>query len=150
VVKMWHCIAYSLYAITEVLCVLQICDFGLAKWIEQAATQTDTRVRCGTIAYMAPEVFKDPSTPRTTKYDVYSFGILLWELLTEQESYEYGRDIVHLLKQDSLCIKMRHTFLRRSVMYGGLGSPTGIAHRANNRKVVGSRPTKVVCITVDR
>jgi len=25
-----------------------------------------------------------------------------------------------------------------------------VARRTNNRKVVGSRPTKVVCITVDR
>jgi len=82
--------------------VLQICDFGLAKWIEQAATQTDTRVRCGTIAYMAPEVFKDPSTPRTTKYDVYSFGILLWELLTEKKPYENGSNIVHFFKYEIL------------------------------------------------
>jgi len=39
---------------------------------------------------MAPEVFKDPSVSRTNKYDVYSFGILLWELLSGQKPFEYG------------------------------------------------------------
>ena len=70
--------------------VLQICDFGLAKWKQQAATQTTELKRRGTIAYMAPEVFKDVSCPRTVKYDVYSFGILLWVLLSEKKPFEHG------------------------------------------------------------
>jgi len=70
--------------------VLQICDFGLAKWKQHAATQTTTETRRGTIAYMAPEVLKDPSMSRTTAYDVYAFGILLWELLSGQKSFENG------------------------------------------------------------
>jgi len=74
--------------------VLQICDFGLAKWKQEAATQTDTGIRRGTRAYMAPEIFKDPSCPRTVKYDVYSFSILLWELLSEKQPYDDGTDIV--------------------------------------------------------
>ena len=43
---------------------------------------------------MAPEIFKDPSCPRTVKYDVYSFSILLWELLSEKQPYDDGTDIV--------------------------------------------------------
>jgi len=39
---------------------------------------------------MAPEVLKDPSMSRTTAYDVYAFGILLWELLSGQKSFENG------------------------------------------------------------
>ena len=40
---------------------------------------------------MAPEVFRDPSLPRTVKYDVYSFGILLWELLSGEKPFEAGK-----------------------------------------------------------
>jgi len=40
---------------------------------------------------MAPEVFKDPSLPRTVKYDVYAFGILLWELLSGQKPFDAGK-----------------------------------------------------------
>ena len=70
--------------------MLQICDFGLAKWKQQAATQTDAGIRRGTVPYMAPEVFNDSSYPRTVKYDVHSFGILLWELLSEKTPFENG------------------------------------------------------------
>ena len=83
--------------------MFQICDFGLAKWKQQAATQTVTGNLRGTVAYMAPEVFRDPSLPRTIKYDVYSFGILLWELLSGQKPFEAGRCCqIHLLKLDLL------------------------------------------------
>ena len=90
---------YSLY-----VCLLQICDFGLAKWKRELATQTTTGSRRGTVAYMAPEVFKDVNTPRTVKYDVYSFGILLWELLAGKEPFENGRErlsvcVLHQLRE---------------------------------------------------
>jgi len=39
---------------------------------------------------MAPEVFKDPNVSRNTRYDVYGFGILLWELLSGQKPFENG------------------------------------------------------------
>jgi len=42
---------------------------------------------------MAPEVFADPSLSRTTKYDVYGFGVLLWELLSGQKPFEYGESL---------------------------------------------------------
>jgi len=73
--------------------LLQICDFGLAKWKREAATQTTTGTRRGTVAYMAPEVFSDANMPRTVKYDVYSFGILLWEILCGKIPFENGTDI---------------------------------------------------------
>ena len=76
-----------------IICLLQICDFGLAKWKHEAETQTKTRSRRGTVAYMAPEVFTDPSKSRTVKYDVYSFGILLCELLSEEKPFDDGTDV---------------------------------------------------------
>jgi len=82
--------------------LLQICDFGLAKWKQQASTQTQSEIRSGVVSYMAPEVFENPSVSRTIKYDVYSFGIFLWELLSGQKAFEEGKcpHIMHLLKLD--------------------------------------------------
>jgi len=78
--------------------VLQICDFGLAKWKNHAATQTTTKIRRGTVPYMAPEVHKNPSVSRTTTYDVYSFGILLWALLSEEKPFENGSNIMRFIR----------------------------------------------------
>ena len=39
----------------------------------------------GTISYMAPEVIK--GTSYTNKIDVYSYGILLWEMITRNEPF---------------------------------------------------------------
>jgi len=86
----------------KLCCVFwQICDFGLAKW--KAFTQTQTIVlnqgesggssahkRAGSVAHTPPEAWKDISKPRTVKYDVYSFAILLWELITEKVAFENG------------------------------------------------------------
>lgn len=55
---------------------LQICDFGLAKQYETTLIVTSPM---GTSAYMAPEAFYGTMTQ---KNDVYSYGIVLLELLT--------------------------------------------------------------------
>ena len=69
----------------------QICDFGLAKW-KEVGSQTVKGERCGTIAYIPPEVFNDVTKPRAVAFDVYSFGILLWELLSGNRAYKGGKD----------------------------------------------------------
>ena len=72
----------------------QICDFGLAKWKAYSQTNTDSRSRRPeTITHVPPEKWIDINQPRTVKYDVYSFAVLLWELLTEQQPFKHG--IIH-------------------------------------------------------
>ncbi|GMH07079.1 hypothetical protein Nepgr_008919 [Nepenthes gracilis] len=56
----------------------QISDFGLAKHMKINQTQTTTGIR-GTKGYIAPEWFR--SMPITVKVDVFSYGILLLELI---------------------------------------------------------------------
>ncbi|XP_019051391.1 PREDICTED: G-type lectin S-receptor-like serine/threonine-protein kinase LECRK3 [Nelumbo nucifera] len=56
----------------------KISDFGLAKIMMKDQTRTNTNVR-GTAGYMAPEWLKN--APVTTKVDVYSFGVMLLEIL---------------------------------------------------------------------
>ncbi|CAO2837224.1 unnamed protein product [Amaranthus hypochondriacus] len=56
----------------------RISDFGLSKLLVINQTHTDTVVR-GTKGYLAPEWFRHK--PVTVKVDVYSFGVLLLEII---------------------------------------------------------------------
>ncbi|KAF5764587.1 putative protein kinase RLK-Pelle-SD-2b family [Helianthus annuus] len=56
----------------------RISDFGLAKLLMSDQTQTNTMIR-GTKGYVAPEWFR--SKPVTAKVDVYSYGVLLLEIV---------------------------------------------------------------------
>ncbi|XP_047318324.1 G-type lectin S-receptor-like serine/threonine-protein kinase LECRK3 [Impatiens glandulifera] len=56
----------------------RICDFGLAKLLKTDQSRTTTMIR-GTKGYVAPEWFK--KKPVTIKVDVYSFGIMLLEIV---------------------------------------------------------------------
>jgi len=65
---------------------VKIGDFGLSKSIRYLALDQPMTGNCGTPQYMAPEVLA--SAPYGTAADVFSFGILLWELLAEQLPYQ--------------------------------------------------------------
>ncbi|XP_042044583.1 G-type lectin S-receptor-like serine/threonine-protein kinase LECRK4, partial [Salvia splendens] len=63
----------------------KIADFGLSKLLKADQTRTITGIR-GTKGYVAPEWFRN--MPITVKVDVYSFGIMLLELMCCRRSYE--------------------------------------------------------------
>ncbi|KAF8021128.1 hypothetical protein BT93_G1531 [Corymbia citriodora subsp. variegata] len=56
----------------------RISDFGLAKLMKMDQSHTYTNIR-GTRGYVAPEWFR--GLPITTKVDVYSYGVLLLEII---------------------------------------------------------------------
>ncbi|XP_073012819.1 leucine-rich repeat receptor protein kinase EMS1 [Typha latifolia] len=58
----------------------KIADFGLARLVENSRSHVSTQV-AGTMGYMAPE-YKAGTTIATAKADVYSFGVLIVEVLT--------------------------------------------------------------------
>lgn len=59
----------------------KVCDFGIARFKDRTFIST-ANGHAGTPAYMAPELFDGGQV--TEKVDVYSFGVLLWEMLTGQ------------------------------------------------------------------
>ena len=68
----------SLNVLLDDTCLPKICDFGLSRYIDNPDTLLTGDI--GTPHWMAPEIFS--SRDYTNKVDVYSYGILLWELLT--------------------------------------------------------------------
>lgn len=61
----------------------RITDFGLAGLVEDFR---DDEINAGTPAYMAPEQFDDQ--PPTVRSDIYSLGLLLYELFTGKRAYD--------------------------------------------------------------
>ncbi|KAH7429647.1 hypothetical protein KP509_09G060400 [Ceratopteris richardii] len=63
--------------------VIKVADFGVARVQAQGGVMT---AETGTYRWMAPEVIEH--RPYDRKADVFSFGIVLWELLTGKLPYE--------------------------------------------------------------
>ncbi|XP_062083922.1 G-type lectin S-receptor-like serine/threonine-protein kinase LECRK3 [Humulus lupulus] len=76
----------------------RISDFGLAKILKTEQTRTTTGIR-GTKGYVAPEWFRN--MPVTAKVDVYSYGILLLELICCRRNVEENvKDEAHMILAD--------------------------------------------------
>ncbi len=78
---------------------IKVLDFGLAKRLEQAvageeATRTDGSALSqpglivGTFSYMSPEVLR--GEPADTRSDIWSFGVLLYEMATGRLPFQGG------------------------------------------------------------
>lgn len=66
-----------------------ILDFGLARALEEGSRNSSTEQGLvGTFAYIAPEQLE--GKPHTTASDLYSFGIVLFEMLTGELPYKCG------------------------------------------------------------
>jgi len=69
---------------------LKLMDFGLARVMDNASPLSEETYRMsgetGSLRYMAPEVAE--SKPYNHKADVFSYGILLWELLSHKKPFD--------------------------------------------------------------
>ncbi|XP_044039001.1 receptor-interacting serine/threonine-protein kinase 3 [Siniperca chuatsi] len=66
----------------------KLTDFGLARFYRSVTriSKKDSEEEGGTISYMPPEAF-DISYSPTQASDVYSYGILLWSIVTGKQPY---------------------------------------------------------------
>jgi eukaryotic-like serine/threonine-protein kinase len=82
---------------------VKVLDFGLAKLTEVKAAGTDTQspafqavktntgMRIGTVSYMSPEQAKAQHVDQRS--DVFSFGVVLYEMLTGERAFRRDSDI---------------------------------------------------------
>ena len=79
----------------------KILDFGVARVTDsdsQTTLQTDVGQLVGTLAYMSPEqVLADP-LELDTRSDVYSLGVILYELLAGRLPYQVTRNFHETLQ----------------------------------------------------
>ncbi len=66
--------------------VVKVADFGLARAVVADASSTRTGLMMGTVAYSSPEQFRNGDVD--TRSDVYSAGIVLFELLTGRPPFQ--------------------------------------------------------------
>ncbi|MDX2023921.1 MAG: protein kinase [Deltaproteobacteria bacterium] len=63
---------------------VKLIDFGLAKWRSKLA-QTISGINWGKVSYMSPE--QHTGRPIDHRSDIFSLGLILWELLTGRQLY---------------------------------------------------------------
>lgn len=78
----------------------RVLDFGLARRIEDAADErlTLTQQVMGTLPYMSPEQAQGLTAQIDTRTDVYSLGVVLYELLTGQFPYSVRGRLMEVIR----------------------------------------------------
>jgi len=80
-----------------------IADFGIARTSTQATQMTSTGSVLGTVDYIAPELFDGSNHKADVRSDLYSLGVLLFEMVTGQVPFKAENPLavvtMHMTKQ---------------------------------------------------
>ncbi|XP_015241738.1 PREDICTED: receptor-interacting serine/threonine-protein kinase 3-like isoform X1 [Cyprinodon variegatus] len=77
----------------------KLTDFGLARFSSSVTrvSKKDSEEEGGTLSYMPPEAFEVSYDP-TRASDIYSYGILLWSIVTGKQPYANARSTIVRLR----------------------------------------------------
>ncbi len=108
---------------------VKVIDFGVARCIDSdvalTTMHTDTGQLIGTLAYMSPEQCDADPLGLDVQSDVYSLGVVLYELICGRLPYEVSKTNVYAATQ---AIKLTPP-ARPKTFVGGVGNP----HRRSSR-----------------
>jgi len=90
---------------------VKVVDFGIARWATQS-TETSVGVILGTPWYLAPEQAK--GLPVDHRTDIYSFGVVLYEMLTGRVPFD-GEDPVAVMHKHVASQPQRLTNLNPAI-----------------------------------
>ncbi|GBB86740.1 hypothetical protein RclHR1_13130006, partial [Rhizophagus clarus] len=94
---------------------LLIADFRLTKKLT-VATSNSTENRIGIIEYVDPQFYKNINYERGKKSDIYSLGVLLWEITSGQPPFHnFSKDVI---ERDILRYHISHLNLREKPIEG--------------------------------
>ncbi|VAI82143.1 unnamed protein product [Triticum turgidum subsp. durum] len=77
----------------------KITDFGLSRCFEENQTRAVTNNVCGTLGYLAPEFYRGEITH---KFDLYSLGVIIIELLTGKKGYQTVENVLEIWSNEML------------------------------------------------
>ncbi|XP_053729090.1 ankyrin repeat and protein kinase domain-containing protein 1 isoform X1 [Synchiropus splendidus] len=68
---------------------VKISDFGIVQWEEGMTNRLfmELLTARGNVSFIPPETFSQSSERPGTAFDVYSFGIIMWEILAQQKPH---------------------------------------------------------------
>ncbi|MBQ15537.1 MAG: serine/threonine protein kinase [Planctomycetaceae bacterium] len=75
-----------------------VTDFGLARVIGDAATRTATGMIVGTPGYMAPEQASGENEAISSQSDIFSLGVILYEMLTGRAPFRVANPLDTLVR----------------------------------------------------
>ena len=67
---------------------VKISDFGTIRSFDDKSTRMTF---AGTVAWMSPEMLRHE--PCSEKVDMWSYGVLLWEMLTQEKPYNVSASL---------------------------------------------------------
>eukprot|EP01104_Vermistella_antarctica_P019284 TRINITY_DN7489_c0_g1_i1.p1 TRINITY_DN7489_c0_g1~~TRINITY_DN7489_c0_g1_i1.p1 ORF type:complete len:517 (+),score=149.34 TRINITY_DN7489_c0_g1_i1:57-1553(+) len=90
---------------------VKVCDFGLSQLCKTGQKYVDEDGAKGTPLYMAPEVLAGEEF--NEKADVYSFAIVMWEMVTREEAFGHHSDYDEFV--EAVCDKFERPPLSQKI-----------------------------------
>ncbi|XP_020884091.1 serine/threonine-protein kinase B-raf [Arabidopsis lyrata subsp. lyrata] len=93
--------------------IVKICDFGLSR-MKNGTTVEDTEA-AGTPEWMAPELIRNE--PVTEKCDIFSFGVIMWELCTLSQPWKGvpKEKVIHIVANEGARLTLPEGPLRQLI-----------------------------------